>query len=295
MDNQILPPESNPQLIYQDVANLETTNHQAVSPIKSKIINFLKIILAFLLTATCVYFILTAPAYWAQGKYYLTHRGQQPKDALITDNQAKKVVSLDEVQNVNQDSNQPTNSQENKKLTLADLENNYLIIPKIDIKAPIVWSSPSDEEIMLENLQKGVVHYGLTPLPDSGDGPVFITGHSSYYWWDKGQYKTIFANLDVLQKDDEIALAYNDIVYVYKVYDKEVVEPDNLDVLQAMDEPVLKLMSCVPLGTNLRRLIVSARQITLDQTLPQNKKEESVPTSPSSSNNDNLNLLPWIP
>ena len=260
-----------------------------------KVINFLKLILAFFLTAVAVYIILTAPAYWSKIQYYFAHRNDttQPEFALPKNSQT--TVYLPDVQN---NTNEPANTA--KKLTLADLENNYLIIPKLDIKVPIVWGSDPDEKIMLENLQKGVVHYGSTPLPDSGKGPVFITGHSSYYWWDKGLYKTIFANLDQLDSNDEIALAYNNIVYIYKVFDKIVVSPTQTEVLDQVNEPILDLMTCVPIGTNLNRLIIKARQISPTKTIKETIKSTPSTQGGTSSDSpkylgptDGLELLPW--
>jgi len=135
-----------------------------------------------------------------------------------------------------------------------------IYIAKIGKKAPVVWNSAPDEQTMLNNLHNGVVHYAGTALPGSGKGPIFISGHSSYYWWDSGKYKTVFATLDKLATGDEIKINYENTVYTYKVYDKQVVLPDQVDVLKPTNEPVLALMTCVPVGTNLKRLIVWARQ-----------------------------------
>src|SRR3990167_11145314 len=109
---------------------------------------------------------------------------------------------------------------------------------------------------MLENLQKGVVHYAGTALPGTGKGPIFITGHSSYYWWDKGKYKTIFATLDKVSAGDEIKINYDNVIRTYKVYDKTIVLPEQVEVLKPLNEPVLVLMTCVPVGTNLKRLLI---------------------------------------
>jgi sortase A len=114
---------------------------------------------------------------------------------------------------------------------------------------------------MLENLQKGVVHYAGTPLPGEGKGPIFISGHSSYYSWDPGQYKTVFTNLDKLSEGDLIQIKYNDQLYTYRVYETVVVNPDQVDVLNSVNEPTLDLMTCVPVGTNQQRLIIKAKQI----------------------------------
>jgi|GEM_PF-736389 len=138
---------------------------------------------------------------------------------------------------------------------------NMLIIPKLGKKIPIVWNSPPDEGVMLENLQRGIVHYAGTALPGEGKGPIFISGHSSYYWWDKGKYKTVFANLDRLEPGDDIQITYNGNVHTYRVFETIVVMPDQVDVLNQVNEPILALMTCVPVGTNQKRLIVKAKEI----------------------------------
>lgn len=143
----------------------------------------------------------------------------------------------------------------------SSLANNVISIPKIGIKAPVVWNSGLDEETMLANLQRGVVHYAGTALPGQGKGPIFISGHSSYYWWDKGKYKKVFANLGRVSAGDKIQINYNNNIYTYQVYEQIVVLPEEVSVLKSVNEPVLYLMTCVPVGTNQKRLIVKARQI----------------------------------
>lgn len=141
------------------------------------------------------------------------------------------------------------------------LSDNMLYVARINKKVPVVWNSPADEETMMANLQNGVVHYAGTALPGTGKGPIFISGHSSYYWWDKGKYKTVFANLDRVQEGDEIKLNYEGKLFTYKVYEKVIVMPDDVSVLQPTNEPILMLMTCTPTGTNLKRLIIKAKEI----------------------------------
>lgn len=271
---------------------------------RAKFFNGLKLALAFILTGASVYIMLTAPSYWEKIKYQLYEKNNSGQIVLPTATADKEVVYLPDVQNQAPNTTPPqTSSQtpENQNVSLKDLENNYLIIPKINVKVPIVWDSPAEEETMLENLRSGVAHYNFTPLPDSGQGPVFITGHSSYYWWDKGLYKTIFTNLDQLENDDEIALAYNNIVYLYKVSDKIVVWPNQTEVLDKINEPILRLMTCVPIGTNLKRLVISAKQISPTKPLSkiektttaddEIKKEVPIILEPF----QNSDLLPWMP
>lgn len=134
-----------------------------------------------------------------------------------------------------------------------------LSIPKIGVEAPILWNI--EEKDFNTKLLEGVVHYKGTALP--GDvGNVFITGHSSYYAWVDSPYKDTFALLDKLNVGDKIYIQYQNGSFIYEVSNSKVVTPDKMEVLQSTNERVLTLMTCVPVGTNLRRLIVTAKQIS---------------------------------
>lgn len=259
-------------------------------------ISLAKWLVALLGTTAAVYIFLSAPAYWEKLHYRLTNWGKAGVSQVAVIGSNNEPIKLADIKKV--DSPHLSSASSQSALLLKDLENNSLAIPKINKKTPIVWESSSDEEIMLKNLQKGVVHYKDTALPGEGRGPIFISGHSSYYWWDKGEYKTIFANLDQLENGDEIVLVYGEIVYIYRVFEKITVDPEQTEVLDPVNEPILDLMTCVPIGTNLKRLIIKARQINPTQSLPEIRKTDLVPSSsPTSSGavapSESLEFLPW--
>ncbi len=142
----------------------------------------------------------------------------------------------------------------------AAIPNNYLFIPKIGVQAPIIFLDTTDEKVILEKLKEGVVHYKGTALPGE-IGNVFITGHSSYYWWAKGKYNHVFSLLDKLVIGDEIYINYNHIRYTYKVFEVKITHPKDLSIMEPTSEPILTLMTCTPLGTSFKRLVVRAKQI----------------------------------
>lgn len=217
---------------------------------------YLEIPLVFIFSFIFIYLFLTFPAQIEKGKYFIKHLGKKEEvSQLFLPEITQGPLFLPTVKE---------KIKEKKVLEspLLSLENNYILIPKIGVRAPIIWNSEIDEQSMLLNLQKGVAHYKGTALPDER-GNVFITGHSSYYFWDKGGYKTIFALLPKLEKGDEIAIGYQDKLYLYKVSEKFVVKPSDLWVLEKTPEPTLSLMTCVPLGTNLRRQIIRGRPIEI--------------------------------
>jgi len=142
---------------------------------------------------------------------------------------------------------------------------NTLFIPKIGVQAPIKVSKSRDSSEINNLLSQGVVHYFGTAYPGEV-GNVFITGHSSYYWWSKGEYNNVFSILDKLVVGDVVYINYGEGAkskrYTYKVYEIKVVFPKDLSVADQKDnESTLTLMTCTPVGTNYKRLIVKSHQI----------------------------------
>jgi sortase A len=144
-----------------------------------------------------------------------------------------------------------------------------LIIPRINQNIPVVkvsseslikrdWNALENE--MQKALQDGVVHYPGTSLPGQ-TGNVVVTGHSSYFPWDPGKFKDVFALLHDVVKGDRIVVYYNQDKYLYEVNDIKVVMPDNIEVLKQTPDDRITLITCTPVGTNLKRLIVTAKLI----------------------------------
>lgn len=168
-----------------------------------------------------------------------------------------------------------TNNPDEQKQQMADLDlsvtppDNRLIIPKLDKNIPIIESDPAKllssdwetlEKTFQEDLKSGVLHYPGTSVPGE-PGNMFITGHSSYYFWDSGNYKNVFARLNHLEVGDDIVIYYDQQKYHYQVTEKKEVSKDDVSVLAQGDDQRLTLMTCTPVGTNLRRLIVTAELV----------------------------------
>jgi sortase A len=110
-------------------------------------------------------------------------------------------------------------------------------------------------------LRDGVVHYPGSAKPGQA-GNFFVTGHSSYYAWDSGKYKSVFARLGELVSGDTYTVYYNGDKHTYKVISKKEVLPSDVSVLdQPSGRRYSTLMTCTPVGTTLRRLIVTAEEI----------------------------------
>lgn len=144
-----------------------------------------------------------------------------------------------------------------------------LIIPKLKKNVPVIFSNPqklmgadwkSLEETFQEDLKNGVIHYPGTAEPGE-QGNAFITGHSSYYFWDDGRYKDVFVLLHTLEVGDEIIMQYDQEQFTYKVVEMKKVKNSDISVLnQETDQNLLTLMTCTPVGTNISRLVVVAEQ-----------------------------------
>ncbi len=114
------------------------------------------------------------------------------------------------------------------------------------------------ENKIQESLREGVVHYPFTAPPEQY-GNVFITGHSSYSPWDPGKYKEIFALLHKLEVGDQYFIYSKGKKYSYEVMEIFEIQPEDISVLdQPTDKKISTLMTCTPVGTTLRRLIVRA-------------------------------------
>ena len=76
--------------------------------------------------------------------------------------------------------------------------------------------------------------------------------------------------------------------YTYKVTSTEVVMPNQVNKIQIeTDKPMLTLISCVPLGTAEKRLLVFAEQISPDPT-GATQSTDSDDTSTSSSDSSTI-------
>jgi LPXTG-site transpeptidase (sortase) family protein len=130
-----------------------------------------------------------------------------------------------------------------------------LVIDEINIKAPIVADvDGNDKTAYNKALTKGVAHYKGTAKPGEGSN-IFIFGHSSTVTG-QGDYAKIFASLNDLEKGDEAIVYYEQKELRYGVANKQIVASDDLSVLEPTKKEQLTLMTCWPIGSNFKRLIV---------------------------------------
>jgi len=139
---------------------------------------------------------------------------------------------------------------------------NLIIISKLNINAPIVLPAGTSSEQLNAALNKGVILYPGSALPGQ-PGNVFLTGHSSTYFWNKTPYGRIFANLDKLSIGDIIIIYYNQHKYNYQVTKKYVTTPDKVTIapFDLSAGQTITLMTCWPVGTADKRLVVEGEAV----------------------------------
>lgn len=145
-----------------------------------------------------------------------------------------------------------------------------ILIPRIGQNVPVI-RVPTDmllrkdwaalEKQIQEALRYGVVHFPGTAYPGD-DGNVVITGHSSYFPWDPGRFKDVFALLHQVDVGDKVVVYHEQEKFEYVVYEKKVVKPSQVEVLTQSGENRLTLITCTPVGTDLNRLVVFARPVS---------------------------------
>lgn len=137
---------------------------------------------------------------------------------------------------------------------------NSIVIYKTNIEAPLVFASGTSQNELNTALNQGVVIYPGSGSPGE-PGNVFLTGHSSTYPWNKTQYGQVFALLDKLENGDLITIYWNKNKYDYQVTKKYVTGADQVKIGSDSQGKTLTLMTCWPIGTALKRLLVEAVQI----------------------------------
>lgn len=130
-----------------------------------------------------------------------------------------------------------------------------LSLPSLKIANAVV-------EIGGNDLSRNLIHFKGTALPGR-EGNAVIFGHSSLpQFFSPGNYLSIFAKLPTLKKGDLAIVDYDGIVYTFRVEEMFEVKPTDIQVLeQRFDNSYLTLVTCVPPGTYLKRLVVKARLV----------------------------------
>jgi LPXTG-site transpeptidase (sortase) family protein len=236
----------------------------------SKIKSIFGFLIIFSITFFTIYFVFIQPSYLVtQFDYYFgdNREFEKVENSLISLQDKPDLIEDIERGVVNKDEYILDDESPAIITPEEDFTRNRIVIPSLKIDAPIVTtrnSGVSDNDIE-EALQRGVLHY--PGMANPGElGNVFMTGHTSNYWWEEGDYNNVFATLVHAKENDRIIVYFNQKKYVYRIARKFEVGPNDTWVLKQNPrgvedaESVLSLMTCTPPGTNLRRLIVWAEE-----------------------------------
>lgn len=135
-----------------------------------------------------------------------------------------------------------------------------LEIPKLGIYNALVkvGGTNIDNNLVQFNSEVQVGDYGA---------PV-IFGHSTLRQLynpkesNKNRYKSIFSTIMTLGKGDLIYITQDEIIYTFRVIEKkEVAADDDYILAQNTNAPQLKLVTCTPEGTFLRRGVITAELV----------------------------------
>lgn len=143
-----------------------------------------------------------------------------------------------------------------------------IIIPKINVNIPIIFDAiASDQNSLNKAMNDGAAWFnipGANAMPGEIGNSVY-SAHSSNDWLDQSKYKFAFARLEQIKEGDAIYVNFESKRYVYTVTHTKVVLPTDVAALtDPTDKPILTLITCVPLGTADKRLLVFADQVSPD-------------------------------
>ncbi len=170
-----------------------------------------------------------------------------------------------------------------------------MIIPKINIDGNVNYGVGADHKSQMRAMETGIAHFsipGANAVPGQVGNAVFAA-HSSNDVFAAGDqnYKFIFAQNEKLNKGDVIYMNYQGKRYTYSITSKQVVLPSQIGKVQIKtDKPMITLVSCVPLGTAEKRLLIFAEQISPDPNKAKAAKKdvaqpssEAIPGKPAPS------------
>lgn len=135
----------------------------------------------------------------------------------------------------------------------------YITIPKIYAQASVISGvDPWDKQDYSRALEKGVAM--AKDFSEPGEkGLIYMFAHSSLPPWQMTRNNVAFLRLNELKKSDEIIITENEKKYVYRVFDKKELWPNEVKLLDEIEGDVLVLQTCTPVGTDLKRLLVFAK------------------------------------
>ncbi|MCS7317637.1 MAG: class E sortase [Candidatus Dojkabacteria bacterium] len=148
-----------------------------------------------------------------------------------------------------------TNTNTNTNTNNHVISENRLIIPKIGVNTRILESDTID--ILFQ--KEGVWREPNSGIPGEKSSTVVIGGHRFQYL---PPNQTTFYHLDKLNIGDKILIIWDGKYYVYKIFDKIIVDPHFTTVRRIFnDKNILVLYTCHPIGSDAQRIVVRAEMV----------------------------------
>lgn len=134
-------------------------------------------------------------------------------------------------------------------------ERNRIDIPKLNLLGKVSYNVEENNQESL--LKESVIHLNGSALPGEKGNSIF-TAHSSNYFL--GHYSNIFSRINRLELGDDVYVYKEGKRFNYSVKEKSTILPTELDKLP-QNGSTLSLVTCWPLGTDLKRLVVIAEYV----------------------------------
>lgn len=125
--------------------------------------------------------------------------------------------------------------------TFPNGEIGLIIIPSIDLKAPIKEGTSSDI------LKYWVGHFIETNI---WDGNVVLASHN------RGSYAHYFSRINELENGEEIIYITNMGERRYKVTENRIIEETNVNILKNTEENIITLITCITNKRDKRQCII---------------------------------------
>lgn len=140
---------------------------------------------------------------------------------------------------------------------LRDLDhvNAAIIIPKIDVKAPVYYGSSHD----VLSIGTGFIEGTALPFGKKGEH-AFIAGHRGTY------YVKTFVDVGELALKDRFSLLLGNILFVYEVNEIKIIQPWEFDPFtNDPEKSLLTLFTCDPIPTFENRLLITGELVSIDR------------------------------
>ena len=137
----------------------------------------------------------------------------------------------------------------------------YLVYHDFTLSIPSIKLENAHVVVDSNDFDKNLAQLPGSAMPGE-KGNLFITGHSSLpQIYNPNNYKTIFTKLPDVKKGDQVIIDAGGQTFTYKIVGMKVVDPSETWVINPPTEDgrYLTLMTCVPPGLFLKRLIVLAQ------------------------------------